>query len=191
MSPRTTDQWTQIRHEKEQLILDTALELFADRGFHETTISLIARKAGISKGLVYNYFESKESLLNEIFSLGMNELVNDFDLNNDGILTREVLIHYINITFLKLKENTKFYQLFFSLIIQPQVFGIFQDKFLNLIIPFLNILEKYYETKGIKYPGAMSHLFGAVLDGVGIDYIVNRNNFPLDEIKKLVIEMFT
>ncbi len=191
MCPRTTDQLTKIRQEKKKIILDTALRLFAEQGYHKTTIQLIAKEAGISKGLVYNYFESKESLLNEIFTLGMNELTQDLELDKDGILTREKLIYYINITFLKLKGNTIFYQLFFSLIIQPQVFSIFQDKFLNLIIPFLNILEKYYETKGIKYSGAMSHLFGAVLDGVGIDYIVNRNNFPLEDVKKLVIEMFT
>lgn len=48
---------------KKRLILQVATEVFAERGFNETTISQIARKAKISEGSIYNYFESKEDLL--------------------------------------------------------------------------------------------------------------------------------
>ena len=191
MSPRTPDQWTKIRHEKIQIILDTALALFAQRGYHETSISLIAKEAGISKGLIYNYFKSKDSLLNEIISLGLDELIKDLEIEGDESLTKEKLVRYIDITFLKLQENPKFYQLFFSLIIQPRVLSIFQDKFFSQIIPLLSLLEKYYKAKGNKNPKAKAYLFMAILDGVGVDFIANRENFPLEEIKKLVIEMFT
>ncbi|MFZ0548426.1 MAG: TetR/AcrR family transcriptional regulator [Candidatus Promineifilaceae bacterium] len=49
--------------EREQRILDSAAELFIHYGFDKTTVSDIARAAGISKGAIYLHFESKESLL--------------------------------------------------------------------------------------------------------------------------------
>ena len=61
MSPRTPQQFEEIREEKMTLIMDIALEHFANEGYHTTTINHIARHAGISKGLMYNYFESKEA----------------------------------------------------------------------------------------------------------------------------------
>ncbi|MCD6201977.1 MAG: TetR/AcrR family transcriptional regulator [Bacteroidales bacterium] len=191
MSPRTSDQWNAIRQEKRQVILDTALTLFAQGGYHETPISLIAKEAGVSKGLIYNYFESKESLLNEIVSLGLDELIKELKMEGNACFTKEQLVRYIDITFLKLQENPKFYQLFLSLFTQPRVLSIFQDKFFNQILPLLILLEKYYEAKGKEDPKAQAYLFMAVLDGVGMDFIANREHFPLAEIKKLVIEIFT
>ena len=68
MSPRTPKQFMEIREEKKTLIMDVALEHFANEGYFTTTINHIARHAGISKGLMYNYFESKEELLTEIIN---------------------------------------------------------------------------------------------------------------------------
>lgn len=53
--------------EKEKLIIDAAIKLFANKGFVATSIQEIANEAGISKGAFYIYFKSKESLLIEIF----------------------------------------------------------------------------------------------------------------------------
>src|ERR1044071_8448261 len=46
-----------------QLILDTALRLFRERGYAETTMRAIAREAGVSVGNAYYYFDSKEHLI--------------------------------------------------------------------------------------------------------------------------------
>lgn len=48
--------------EREQRILDAAAELFVHYGYDKTTVSDIAREAGISKGAIYLHFESKDSL---------------------------------------------------------------------------------------------------------------------------------
>ena len=47
-------------------ILDAALRCFADEGYHATTNRKIARRAGITEGLIYHYFPSKKALLLEI-----------------------------------------------------------------------------------------------------------------------------
>jgi len=44
-------------------ICDAAIHVFAEKGFHNTTLENIARAAGVSVGLIYRYFENKEDLL--------------------------------------------------------------------------------------------------------------------------------
>jgi AcrR family transcriptional regulator len=54
--------------DKRRQILDAAIRVFARQGFHATRVADIADEAGVAYGLVYHYFESKEKLLNELFS---------------------------------------------------------------------------------------------------------------------------
>ena len=74
MSPKSAKQFNDIRTQKKELIMNVALELFAENGFHATSISQIAKKAKISKGLTYNYFESKKEILDEIIKKGFDSL---------------------------------------------------------------------------------------------------------------------
>ena len=74
MSPRTKQQFEGIRITTREKILSVALELFAKKGYHAASISQIAKKAKISKGLMYNYFKNKEKLLEEIIQEGFNSL---------------------------------------------------------------------------------------------------------------------
>ena len=57
----------QKKAEKRQRLLDAALELFAERGFHGTAVPLVAEKAGVGAGTLYRFFESKEALVNEVY----------------------------------------------------------------------------------------------------------------------------
>lgn len=60
---------------KEQIILRAAQGLFAERGFHNTTIDMIADGAGIGKGTVYLYFASKKDLLVTLFERRSAEMM--------------------------------------------------------------------------------------------------------------------
>ena len=53
-------------------ILDAATKVFAQRGFHRTTIHDVAKAAGVADGTIYNYFENKPALLLGILNR-MNE----------------------------------------------------------------------------------------------------------------------
>jgi len=53
--------------EKRKLILDTAIRVFAEKGYPDTRISDIAKRAEIAYGLVYHYFKNKEEILDTIF----------------------------------------------------------------------------------------------------------------------------
>jgi len=48
-------------------ILDAAIFVFAEKGFHTTRVSDIAERAGVAYGLVYHYFRNKDEILRVIF----------------------------------------------------------------------------------------------------------------------------
>lgn len=63
MAPLNEQQLEQIRDERRELILSAALRVFSRRGVVGTKMSMIAAEAGISHGLLYHYFKSKDELL--------------------------------------------------------------------------------------------------------------------------------
>src|SRR4051812_20688098 len=49
--------------ERPQEILDAAIMVFAERGYHETRLEEVAEAAGVTKGAIYHYFDTKADLL--------------------------------------------------------------------------------------------------------------------------------
>jgi AcrR family transcriptional regulator len=60
--PRTEEQNQQLRDERQEQILQAALRVFARRGMAAAKIGDIAAEAGLSHGLVYHYFKSKDEM---------------------------------------------------------------------------------------------------------------------------------
>ena len=56
-------------------ILRAALDLFAQKGFYDTTTKAISRKAGIAEGTLFNYFETKEDLALYFFERELDEVM--------------------------------------------------------------------------------------------------------------------
>ena len=52
--------------DKQEKILEAALELFANEGYSSTPTSKIAKKAGVSEGLIFRHFENKQGLLDAL-----------------------------------------------------------------------------------------------------------------------------
>ncbi|HET8632106.1 MAG TPA: TetR/AcrR family transcriptional regulator [Thermomicrobiales bacterium] len=58
------------RQERERLILQAAMELLIEKGYHETAMEEIAARVGISKGALYLHFPGKEDLIAALFVRG-------------------------------------------------------------------------------------------------------------------------
>jgi AcrR family transcriptional regulator len=116
--PRTKAQNEAIRAEKKQLIMDSALQLFAEEGYVPTSIDKIAQKAGISKGLLYAYFNNKEDLLYQILSSGVGTIAEGLFPEN---MTPEVLVNDIEKMHDRMLEHKDFYKLYTALSVQPGV----------------------------------------------------------------------
>jgi AcrR family transcriptional regulator len=65
-------------------ILDAALTLIADRGYHGTSMQEIARLVGVSASSLYNHIKSKQDLLVDIMMTTMMALLTEFDSANSS-----------------------------------------------------------------------------------------------------------
>ena len=53
--------------DKKTAIMDAALKLFTERGFHGTSTAQISKDAGVATGTLFNYFPTKEDLINSLY----------------------------------------------------------------------------------------------------------------------------
>jgi TetR/AcrR family fatty acid metabolism transcriptional regulator len=66
------------QEDKRKLILDAAIRVFAEHGYHGARVGDIAEDAGVAHGLLYHYFASKDDVLRTIFVENWGELIGRF-----------------------------------------------------------------------------------------------------------------
>ena len=197
MSPRTQEQFEEMRESRRQQIMDAALELFASEGYGHCSISQLASRAGISKGLMYNYFESKEALLIAIIEEGINDIMTMIDPNLDGTLEPREFEGFIRKTFTGIRNNMQFWTLYISVVLQPRVKEFLEGKpFNNIMERFGPLLLEYFERMGFEDPYLEMLTFSALIEGFGVllVYVYPTEELPEEMINKYdnrIIEMFT
>jgi AcrR family transcriptional regulator len=197
MSPRTPEQFEKMRESRRKQIMDAALELFAQEGYANCSIAQLASYAGISKGLMYNYFESKEALLVAIIEDGISEILNYFDPNHDGVLTSEELAGFVRKIFSSIRENQHFWILYINVVLQPRVKEFLEgEPFINIMDKFGPMLITYFTQMGFEDPVLEMFTFSALIEGFGVLMIYAYSNVELpDELfrnyEERVIEMFS
>lgn len=97
---------TSKKNEKYQLILQGALKVFAENGYHRSQVSKIAKAAGVADGTIYLYFKRKEDILIRLFQEKLGELVGKFHQSVEGITDPvEALRTVCRIHFTELESN--------------------------------------------------------------------------------------
>lgn len=189
--PRTNAQFEAIRKESRQKILDAALEVFAKHGYHSSTVDAIAKTAGISKGLMYNYFKSKEDVLQELMIGMMETLMCEYmPLKPDEKFTRDDIIQFINVGIDLVLEKPHYWKLYFSVALQPDVMSIVFTKMMKMGQPYMIAMIEYFKEKGVENPEVMMRYFSAVMDGIQFHCMLDPKTFPAEEVKKLLIKQF-
>jgi TetR/AcrR family fatty acid metabolism transcriptional regulator len=92
--------------DKKMRILQAAVKVFSDKGFHEAKMEKIAEAADVGKGTVYEYFKSKEELFVEMFKSGseyyMRKVKDEIDT---ACCAEEKLFKVMEIHFNFMREN--------------------------------------------------------------------------------------
>lgn len=70
-------------HKTKRAIFEKAMQLFADKGYNDTSIEEITAVAGIAKGTFYYHFSSKEEVFNFLIDEGMKLLMNNIELKTN------------------------------------------------------------------------------------------------------------
>ena len=81
-------------------ILKAAIQLFANRGFHETSMSEVAREAKVSKALIFWHFKTKEELFLAVLNKLLEPYVIDFAEESENLdeceQIRKLIAGYVN-----------------------------------------------------------------------------------------------
>jgi len=196
MSPRTQKQFQKMRSARRRQIMDAALALFAREGYSHCSISTLAQHTGISKGLMYHYFESKEQLLGAIIENGLDEIMKLLDPNSDGVLQPEELEQFIRKVFSNMRNHREFWTLYVSVILQPGVKEQMEGKpFTNYMERFSPLLIEYFRRKGCEDPYLEMLTLSALIEGFGVlmIYADPSMEFPdnvLNNLENRIIDMF-
>ena len=186
--PRTEEQFEEIREARRQQIMDAALELFGNEGYYTTSISKIAAKAGISKGLMYNYFTGKEELVKAIIHEGFEQIMNTFDPNKDGILTDEELVYFLEENFRLIKENIAYWKLYYAVMMQPAVYKLVVEEYTKVVPELLKVFTEFFRKRGAEKPELEALYFGALMDGICFNFVLSPEIFPIEEMKKFILK---
>ncbi|MZQ87285.1 TetR family transcriptional regulator [Paenibacillus sp. 5J-6] len=92
--------------DKYYAILEGALKVFAENGFHKSQVSRIAKEAGVADGTIYLYFKKKEDILTSLFQEKLGELVEKFNTGvNEQMTAKQALYKVCEIHFSELEGN--------------------------------------------------------------------------------------
>jgi AcrR family transcriptional regulator len=189
--PRTKEQFEKIREETKEKILLSALELFAKKGYSNTSISDIASLAGISKGLAYNYFEGKHKLMEEVITILFTEVEKMFFVLEEIKDPFEKIQKVIDLMFDWAKDSEDFWRLYSSILLQADVKEIVDKVAGNYLDGTLKEIEKIFKKMKIKNPAAESMLFGAMLDGIGFHILIVGDEYPVDKMRKFLKKKYS
>ncbi len=157
-------------------ILAAATKVFAEKGFHATTIKDIATEAGIAHGTIYNYFENKTALMLGIFDR-LNETDQrdeDFSKFTEGDF-RSFMEAYLRHRFTVLQsDNFEVFKVVFSeIMVNKELRELFYQK---IIEPTFSMAEVYFQqwlAQHIIKPINISLTMRAIL-GMVLGLIVER-----------------
>ncbi len=188
--PRSRRQFEEIRKSSREKILNVALELFAKKGYHATSISEIALKAKISKGLMYNYFASKERLLDEIIQHGFNSLAELEFKAKRGVDPEKQLKEFVDSVLDNLYSNFTYWQLYLALLIHPEIQKKFEKKMTQFRDEFIQTLATLFRKLKVKNPELEAFLLGTFFDGLVLNFMAAEDVFPVEKIKKALLSKY-
>jgi len=190
MSPRTPEQFREIREESREKIFRAALAVFARHGFEQASVRMIAAEAGVSPGLMYNYFGGKEDLLRAIYERGMRDVQESFARGDEGGGPREKLERLIRSSFEIVRDNMEFWRLSYSLRTQPAASGAVAGYVRESSEAIRRRLEGYLRAAGVENPEVEARILFALIDGVSQHYVLETKRYPLQKVVSALVERY-
>lgn len=169
--------------------MDAAFVLIARKGYESASIAEIAAAAGVSKGLLYNYFESKQDLVEKLVTnavdradAGMEELITD-----DPRVTFENIIRRL---FRELKERPEYFRLMFELTFKIDQFEFVRDMAAKKYKFYLGFVEDLFRRMEFTDPAGEAKMAAALFDGIGLQYVVIKGTYPIDDLEEFLVDKY-
>lgn len=97
--PRTKEQFEEMRNKTREKIQLAAMQLFVQKGYGSTNVQEIADLAGISIGLLYRHYKTKEELFNELVEYSINGITGVSDLFKQDDSPKKLIMQFVDIVY--------------------------------------------------------------------------------------------
>jgi AcrR family transcriptional regulator len=171
--------------------MDAAMELFAHRGYEQTSVQMIARAAGVSHGLLYHYFASKHELLHALFARSVADVRQALALSIEADDPGERIALLVRHSFAILKQNRQFWRLSYSVRVQPAVMEGLGPELQEWMLSLQQSLEQLFVDAGAPNPTVKAAVLFALIDGVSQQYVQRPEEYPLDAVAEEMIAAFS
>ena len=169
--------------DKQQQILQAALELFANEGYAATSTSKIARQAGVSEGLIFRHFENKQGLLDALIHYAEERI----QLIADQVLKetdpKSALRRYIRLPFEVPEEEYDYWRLQFKLKWSEAYY------YPPLIDKITEKLAWAFRALGHPNPEMEAKLLNQMIDTLAVD-IMRRGRDQVLEYRAFLLEKY-
>lgn len=140
--------------QRKKFIMDVALNLISEKGYHQTSMNEIAQKAEFSVGTLYNFFINKE----ELYKAMVNEKASEFYeilkevLNSEGT-PEEIIRKWVDTKIKLYSENRQFFSIFFvesmkiNISLRAAITGEIRQLHQDIRKRLANVFEKGIEQK--------------------------------------------
>lgn len=159
-------------------ILDAAAKVFAEKGFHSTTIRDIARFAGIADGTIYNYFENKTALLFGILNRMKETAQADADLSPEPptdvrAFMKAYLAHPLNA--LKADNFALFRVVISEILVNEDLRAAYYQTILEPTVQMAEALFRQWAEQGLIKPvdvGLITRAISSLITGLMLEHIM-------------------
>ena len=163
---------------RKQIVIESALALFAKKPFYEVGMREVADEAGISPATIYRYFPSQEELFNEAFLQDISAVSKDFQLmveKDEPASIEEFAIKFVS----HLVENESSFQMMTYLMLKDNLTHPVMGKFESVTKVFFDLFAKLLIRHGVAEDAARlhSHSFIASITGILMTF---RNSYVKD-----------
>jgi AcrR family transcriptional regulator len=180
--PKSTNQ--------KEAIIKAALKLFARNSYASTPVSLIAKTARVSQGLMYNYFRSKEDLLKEIIALGFQDIKTSMKAYGESDDPRKNISNHVRKTIEIVEQNKAMWKLLHTIRLQEKVVIAMQKQFRQIVESVALTFRKTFKKLGYPNPEMEAVLFLAQIDGLVMLYLQDAE-IPLNQLGETLIQRYT
>ncbi|MPZ79326.1 MAG: TetR family transcriptional regulator [Actinophytocola sp.] len=179
-----------MREQSRERILAAALEVFAEKGFHNATISDITARARVSRGLITYYFPGKRQLAEELLGRYLDGLMTLVDVTGTP---DERLATMIDGVLRAAAGTLPVQRLALSLMTHPSTLPLFAEVELtkdDQLTLLEETLRGLFADRGAADPALEEVMFRSVLEGVIFKASVYGDRYPLERVRARLHAMY-
>lgn len=185
-----------MREEARARILRGAVDAFKEKGIHGASMELIARRAGVSKGLAYHYFASKNDLIAWAIDDWMRRLLEMWEGTALIADPLSALEHVLDRFCDSLASDPALYRLYLTIFMQLDYLRAVRaqasrsPELRDKVERIARLGRATFRQLGAADPNAEVRFFRLLTSGVAAEFIMDAGDFPLHPFKQRIIRYY-